>query len=68
MDSRTVMELNRLREENAKLKEELGAFDVEFFEEIEDLKYKYAEAVRKLKAYEGSRGDAHGASRSRSRY
>lgn len=45
-------ELSELREENKKLKEELSAFDMDFFEEIEDLKYKYAEAVRKLQRYE----------------
>mgnify|MGYP003386618105 CR=1 FL=1 len=28
--------------ENARLKQELGAFDSEFFEELEDLKFKYA--------------------------
>ncbi|OQS02275.1 centrosome-associated protein [Thraustotheca clavata] len=36
----------QLLEENAKLTEELSAFDLEFFEEIEDLKFKYAEAIR----------------------
>lgn len=49
-----VMELTRLRTENAKLREELSAFDIEFFDEIEDLKYKYAEAVKKLQEYEDS--------------
>ncbi|CAN0158182.1 unnamed protein product, partial [Ectocarpus fasciculatus] len=44
-----------LREENERLSEELGAFDHEFFEEIEDLKYKYSEAVRKLRQYEHER-------------
>jgi hypothetical protein len=43
-----------LREENAKLSEELSAFDLDFFEEIEDLKYKYAEAVGRLQMYEGT--------------
>lgn len=47
-----VMELSRLREENKKLKEELSAFDLDFFEEIENLKFAHAEAVRKLKQYE----------------
>jgi chromosome segregation ATPase len=45
-------ELLELREENKKLREELSAFDMDFFEEIEDLKFKYAEAVRKLQRYE----------------
>ncbi|TYZ62339.1 hypothetical protein PybrP1_000207 [[Pythium] brassicae (nom. inval.)] len=35
-----------LAAENAKLQSELSAFDAEFFEEIEDLKFQYAEAVR----------------------
>jgi chromosome segregation ATPase len=49
VDSR---ELNRLVEENRKLKEELSAFDLDFFEEIENLKFAHAEAVRKLRQYE----------------
>lgn len=48
---RLKSENDRLREENDRLSEELGAFDHEFFEEIEDLKYKYSEAVRKLRQY-----------------
>lgn len=35
-----------LEDENTKLTNELSAFDEDFFEEIEDLKYKYAQAVR----------------------
>lgn len=42
----------RLKEENEKLSRELQAFDLDFFEEIEDLKYKYSEAARKLRQYE----------------
>lgn len=34
--------LELLVAENRKLKEEIGAFDSEFFEELEDLKYRYA--------------------------
>ena len=45
-------ENRRLREENDKLSTELQAFDLEFFEEIEDLKYKYSEATKKLRQYE----------------
>ena len=45
-------ENRRLREENDKLSTELQAFDLEFFEEIEDLKYKYSEATKKLRRYE----------------
>ncbi|KAH9076845.1 hypothetical protein Ae201684P_010776 [Aphanomyces euteiches] len=42
----------QLEEENARLTEELSAFDLEFFEEIEDLKFKYAQAVRQKQALE----------------
>ncbi|KAG2803218.1 hypothetical protein PC129_g10191 [Phytophthora cactorum] len=35
-----------LEDENTKLTNELAAFDEDFFEEIEDLKYKYTQAVR----------------------
>ncbi|CAM9576248.1 unnamed protein product [Pylaiella littoralis] len=42
----------RLEQENRRLREELQAFDLDFFEEIEDLKYKYSEAARKLRQYE----------------
>ena len=52
-DHLTQAELTTLRKENARLKEELSHFDLDFFEEIEDLKFKYAEALRKLRAYEG---------------
>ena len=34
-----------MREENRKLKDELSAFDMEFFEEIEDLKYNYQQVT-----------------------
>lgn len=52
VDSRLEEENQRLKEENEKLSTELQAFDLEFFEEIEDLKYKYSEASRKLRHYE----------------
>ncbi|CAN0039421.1 unnamed protein product [Ectocarpus sp. 8 AP-2014] len=52
---RLKKENDRLREENDRLSEELGAFDHEFFEEIEDLKYKYSEAVRNLRQFEQER-------------
>lgn len=52
VDSRLEDENQRLKEENEKLSTELQAFDLEFFEEIEDLKYKYSEAARKLRHYE----------------
>jgi chromosome segregation ATPase len=53
-----TVELRRLREENEKLRQELSAFDMDFFNEIEDLKYKYSEAVKKLRVYEGTGGAA----------
>merc|ERR1712065_59031 len=46
-------ELERLRLENRRLTEELASFDLEFFEEVEDLKYRYHESqaeVKKLRA------------------
>jgi len=45
-------ELRQLRDENKNLRQELSAFDLDFFEEIEDLKLAHAEAVSKLKIYE----------------
>ena len=48
----SAAEARKLREENSKLREELSAFDLDFFEEIEDLKFKYAEAMRRLQQYE----------------
>lgn len=52
----SAAEVQRLKEENAKLRQELSAFDLDFFEEIENLKYAHAEAVRKLRMYEGGSG------------
>lgn len=45
-------EVARLRAENKKLRDELSAFDLSFFDEIENLKYAHAEAIKKLKVYE----------------
>jgi centrosomal protein CEP290 len=42
----------KLKKENERLRQELSEFDLEFFEEIEDLKFAHAEAVKKLKQYE----------------
>ena len=39
----------KLAKENAFLKKELSAFDAEFFEEIEDLKYNYARALDEIR-------------------
>jgi hypothetical protein len=46
--------LQQMTDENAKLKRELSAFDLDFFEEIENLKYAHAEAVRKLRVHEAA--------------
>jgi predicted RNase H-like nuclease (RuvC/YqgF family) len=52
-------QVRRLREENEKLQQELKAFDLDFFEEIEDLKWKYQEAMKRLKEAESKgRGTA----------
>ena len=47
-------EVKRLQGENDKLRQELAAFDMDFFEEIENLKYSHAEAMKKLRVYESS--------------
>lgn len=44
--------VQELEDENSKLQSELAAFDEDFFEEIEDLKYKYAQAVREKQQLE----------------
>ena len=41
-------EVERLEKENAAYAAELSAFDEAFFEEIEDLKYRYAQAVETI--------------------
>ena len=41
-----------LQNENGRLTKELSAFDLDFFEEIEDLKFKYSSAVSRLRRYE----------------
>ena len=43
-----LAEFDRLQLENKQLRQELSAFDEDFFEEIEDLKYKYAQAQGEL--------------------
>jgi hypothetical protein len=52
----SIAEYRRLKEENEKLKIELSAFDVDFFEEIESLKYAHHEATQKLLKYEAAMG------------
>lgn len=52
----TKAEYKRIRDENERLKQELSAFDLDFFEEIENLKFAHAEAMRKLRMYEDRAG------------
>eukprot|EP00731_Ephydatia_muelleri_P028604 Em0020g248a len=47
-----VKERDSFKEQVGKLKRELDAFDPAFFEEIEDLKYNYEEALKKNVQYE----------------
>ena len=49
-------EMRQLREENKNLRQELSAFDLDFFNEIEQLKFEHSEAVKKLRAYEAASG------------
>jgi chromosome segregation ATPase len=51
-DRLSEIEIRRLQEENDELRKELSVFDLEFFEEIENLKFAYSEALKKLKMYE----------------
>ena len=48
-DVATKRSPENIKAENAFLKKELSAFDAEFFEEIEDLKYNYARALDEIK-------------------
>eukprot|EP00741_Cyanophora_paradoxa_P015620 tig00020903_g15079.t1 len=52
-DAGALSELRALRAENSALKGELSHFDAAFFEEIEELKFRYAEAERLARKYEG---------------
>ncbi|KAG2392952.1 hypothetical protein C9374_009529 [Naegleria lovaniensis] len=47
--NRLLQEVKELRKENEELKGELSAFDPEFFEEIEDLKYNYVQSLEQIK-------------------
>jgi predicted RNase H-like nuclease (RuvC/YqgF family) len=42
------VKVSNIERENHRLRGELSCFDLDFFEELEDLKYNYAEAKRKL--------------------
>lgn len=48
---------DELLAENEALKNELSAFDASFFDEIEDLKFKYHEASQQLAAYQEQYGE-----------
>jgi hypothetical protein len=48
--------LKKLTVENKRLKDELSAFDLDFFEEIENLKYAHSEATKLVKWYEKKYG------------
>ncbi len=50
--SSVLEEKRALEVENAALKEELAAFDLSFFDEIDDLKFRYSESVKLLAEYE----------------
>lgn len=56
LSSRSAADYAALKEENEKLRSELSAFDLEFFDEIENLKFAHAEAIKKLREYEGRDG------------
>ncbi|XP_014672525.1 PREDICTED: centrosomal protein of 290 kDa-like [Priapulus caudatus] len=45
-------ENEQLRSDSSKMRKELGNFDPSFFEELEDLKYNYQQAVQKNSQYE----------------
>jgi predicted nucleic acid-binding Zn-ribbon protein len=49
---RITQERSELTDKNAQLMKELGAFDLEFFEEIEDLKFKYQQAASRAQEFE----------------
>lgn len=53
VETRTLRaEVRRLSAENDALGEELAAFDAEFFEQLEDLKWRYARAAAKGRAFD----------------
>ncbi|SPQ94121.1 Nucleoprotein TPR/MLP1 domain-containing protein [Plasmodiophora brassicae] len=61
MHSTGIQDLERqcadLMAENEALKTELSAFDMTFFDEIEDLKYQYSEVSKRLAQYRAQFGD-----------
>ena len=44
-------QMKKVKIENERLRKELSSFTLDFFEEIEDLKFKYNEATKRLATY-----------------
>ena len=60
-EQRLQSKIVNLESEKAMLQNELKAFDLDFFEEIEDLKYRYSEVCKQLKKQKASSsGDVAG--------
>jgi hypothetical protein len=53
MHKKSRPEIERLTSENDKLRHELSSFSLDFFEEIEDLKFKYTQAKKRLSSFGG---------------
>jgi alkanesulfonate monooxygenase SsuD/methylene tetrahydromethanopterin reductase-like flavin-dependent oxidoreductase (luciferase family) len=53
MARQTAEEHQRLVEENGRLIHELSAFDLSFWEELEDLKYAHQQALRQVEEARG---------------
>lgn len=51
--SLNAQQMKALQEDNARLTKELSAFDDQFWQELEDLKYNHQKALERLKVYEG---------------
>lgn len=49
---RLKSKIAELQSENEKLTSDLNAFDLSFFQELEDLKYNYSEALKKCKEFD----------------
>lgn len=48
LSSTLQIKVTDMERENHRLRGELSCFDMDFFEELEDLKFRYAEAKRRL--------------------
>jgi hypothetical protein len=51
IDGLSSVKMNDIKNENERLRKELSSFSLDFFEEIEDLKFKYNEATKRLASY-----------------